>query len=64
MEEEFLPYLQLGPVPLSRPSFLQGCLKAYSVTRRWGGRACRHPRSIGWGICRSGIMLCCAMTCR
>ena len=37
MEEEVLPYLQLGPVPLSRPSFLQGCLKAYSVTRRSGG---------------------------
>ena len=48
MEEEFLPYLQLGPVPLSRPSFLQGCLKAYSVTRRWGGgRAAPPGASVG-----------------
>ena len=35
LKEEFLPYFQLDPVPLARPSFLQGLLcKAYSVVRR------------------------------
>ena len=33
----FLPYLQLAPIPLSKPTFLQGSLKCYSVVRRGGG---------------------------
>ena len=36
-DEEFLPFWQMGPVPLPRPSFLQGSVKAYSVVRREGG---------------------------
>ena len=33
LETDFLPYLQLGPVPLPSPTFLQGIVKAYSELR-------------------------------
>ena len=36
-DEEFLPFFQMSPLPLSVPSFLQGSLKSYSAVRRWGG---------------------------
>ena len=36
-EKEFLLYFQMGPLLLSRPSFLQGSLKLYSVVCREGG---------------------------
>ena len=32
-----LPYVQLAPVTLTQPSFLQGVRRAYSQTRSWGG---------------------------
>ena len=39
----FLPYLQLAPIPLSKPTFLQGSLKCYSVVRRGGGVTAPPP---------------------
>ena len=36
-DEEFLPFFQLSPLPLSVPSFLQGSVKSYSAVRGWGG---------------------------
>ena len=56
IDVEYLPYLQLGPVPLRMPTFLQGALKAYSITRRWGGGRCRRRRCTGCRKCRCGIM--------
>ena len=37
LEPAFLPFLQLAPIPLTRPSLLQGAVKALSVVRRGGG---------------------------
>ena len=37
LETAFLPYLQPASIPLTRPTFLQGTVKAYSVVRRGGG---------------------------
>ena len=34
LENDVLPYLQLGPVPLPKPTFLQGALNAYSDLRK------------------------------
>ena len=34
LEPAFLPYLQLASIPLTKPTFLQGTVKAYSVVRR------------------------------
>ena len=41
-DEEFLPFFQMSPLPLSVPSFLQASLKSYSAVRRWGG-CCPPP---------------------
>ena len=38
-----LPYIQLAPVAIPKPSFLQGALRAYSQTRRWGGESAPTP---------------------
>ena len=37
LEEEFLPYVQLGPVPRAQPTFLKGLRKSYLVVRQKGG---------------------------
>ena len=37
LEESTLPYLQLAPVTIKHPSFLQGALRSYSQVRRGGG---------------------------
>ena len=42
-DEEFLPFFQMSPLPLSVPSFLQGSLKSYSAVRRWGGGGGASP---------------------
>ena len=39
----FLPYLQLAPVPRTKPSFLKGSLKCYSVAWRGGGVTAPPP---------------------
>ena len=37
LEPAFLLYLRLASIPLTKPTFLQGTVKAYSVVRRGGG---------------------------
>ena len=51
-EEAFLLYLHLGLVPLPAPSFLQGCLKAYSIVRRWSVACIKCPCGTmhGWAM--------------
>ena len=37
LDEVTLPYIQLAPVTMKKPSFLQGALRAYSQVRGGGG---------------------------
>ena len=53
LEPAFLPYLQLASIPLTKPTFLQGtvkAVKAYSVVRRGGGPPPPPPPHELWSL--------------
>ena len=50
LETDFLQYLQLGPVPLPSPTFLQETVKAYSELRKTGGGGVPPPPAHHMGM--------------